>query len=380
MPATTQGVGNSRNEQMAAILENRKVEIDRELKEGGTAEGIAILEQGAVTDADPLRPSDIPQEDWAAMSDEQKNLAIADAKKKVEDAAAAAAVETDEERGAREAREKEETERKAAEAAAAAAPKKIKLKVDGKEVEVDEAKVLEAGVRTLQKETAADKRLEEASKVGAEANRLLTEAQNMIKSAAQGRTTTDTEASPSKPDGKASKVLTDEELTTAVKAIQYGSEAEAKEALQNLVTKAANSGQSEELTLVQVNEMLDFRDARQWAETEYKDVLGDPNLRKLFLTKEREKRAAGDNRPYRELYGEIGNEVRDWRKSLAPAPANPQPAGGSRADVRERKATLVPVPTASSRLPAATTTKELTPTETIGAMRDERERKAGRLK
>jgi hypothetical protein len=71
--------------------------------------------------------------------------------------------------------------------AAAGASKKIKIKVDGQEQEVDESAVLEAGMRTLQKESAADKRLEEATKARDEAERLRKRVEETLAAGRTGR-------------------------------------------------------------------------------------------------------------------------------------------------------------------------------------------------
>lgn len=355
MSATQQGVENHRRAALADVVKNRTEILANELKEGGaTEEEIAAVRSQAAAEPpadDPQRPADIPADEWGSMSDEDKANAI----KAAAPAPEAQAGETEDQKAAR-----EEEERKAAEAAAAAAAKTFKGKVDGKEVEFTQAQVEEAGLKALQKESAADKRLEEAS-------RLFKEAQDMINRAAQGGTPAKPADSPASPSKDGSPVA-DEALAKVAKAIQYGSEAEAAGALSELISAAASKGQT--LTQNDVLELLDYRDARQWAETEYKDVLGDPKLRQLFVAEEKRIRAAGDARPYREVYEEIGTGLRDWKTSFAPAPA-PQPGTG-RADVRTKKTTVVSVPVASGRQPAPTPTKEPTQSEIIESIRKAR--------
>jgi len=53
------------------------------------------------------------------------------------------------------------------------APKMVQITVDGQQLEVEESRILEAGKRTLQKESAADKRLQEATRKEQEAHALL---------------------------------------------------------------------------------------------------------------------------------------------------------------------------------------------------------------
>jgi hypothetical protein len=348
--ATQTGVANRRAEQMAAIVQQHETAVDLELKESGQEDGIANLERGD-RPAPVVKPEGVDQAEWDALSAEAKSgLAEAEAERVKAEADAAAAKEVP-----------------AAEVPAAAAEvpaaKKIKIKVDGQEQEVDEEKVRAAGIAALQKESAADRRLEEAS-------RLFKEAKDAV-AAVQGGVVQDPNksgASLPQAGGGGADVLTDDAFAKAVKAIQYGSEAEAGVVLKDLITKAARAGQPEQLTLDRVAEMLDFRDATRWAHDEYKDILGDPKLKALFSTEEKRLRAAGDMRPYRDVYKDIGDGLREWKKGLAPAPAQPD-KGTVRDTVRERKASIVTIPSAAARQPTAPQTKEPTPSETIDKMR-----------
>lgn len=335
MPLPTQGVENPRRSMIAEIVKNRTEILANDLKEGGASpEELAAFATPPAEPStdDPRRPEGVSVEDWAAMSDEDKAPHLKAAE------------------GSTEETKTEEV----ATTTTAEAPKVEKLKIDGQEIEVSVDKVLDAGRRTLQKESAADKRLEEAS-------RLFREAQEMIKNAAAGTATTTNQPAGTSKDGSP---VADEALAKVAKAIQYGSEAEATAAVGELIQAAGAKGQS--LTQNDVLELLDYRDARQWAETEYKEILGDPKLRTLFVAEEKRLRAAGDGRPYRDVYEEIGNGLRTWKTSFVPVPAS---QGTGRSEIKDKKTTVVSVPMAAARLPEKTQPKEPSQSEIIEGMR-----------
>lgn len=355
MSATHQGVENHRRAALADIVKGRTENLVNELKEGNApAEDLAVYSGEAAPptegEGDPRRPADISPEAWNGMSDEEKGNALAAAKTPEPEAKQ----ETEEEKAAREAQE-----RKATEEAAAAAPKKIKGKVDGQDVEFDEQAVLEAGVRALQKESAADKRLEEATKARDEAERLRQSVEQTLAKLPQPEQT---------PKTQQEIVLAKDGLRDIVKKIQYGSEEEAADALVEYGNKMASLGQAEGLTQAELLNILDLREAQSFVKTNYADVVGDVNLKKLFVANVNEKLAAGDKRPYQEICKETGDELRQW-KGAAPKP--PTLAGGREA-VRERKASVVVVPSASVRQAAPPQPKEPSPSEVIAKMRQAR--------
>lgn len=328
MTATQQGVVSQRSEMMAEIVASREAQLAEEMKEGGV--DIATLERG---DSELVMPDGTDQAEWDKLDPDARR----------------ALIEAD--------RQRQETESQGVEPADGVTepPQKVKIKVDGKEMEVDLQAVIDAGTKALQKESAADRRLEEAARVRQEADAILQSA----RTAAQNQ---DAQTAPPAGGPPVIERLTDDGFISAAKAIQYGTEQEAVAALKTLVSQAASSGQDDSLTREQVAEFLDFREATKWANDEFKDILGDPKLKSLFVQEEKRLRAAGDTRPYREIYTEIGNGMREWKSGLNPKPAAP-------ADRQQRKASVVTIQSASGRVPAPAQPKEPSTSDVIAQMR-----------
>jgi hypothetical protein len=350
MSATREGVVvNPRNEMMAEIQKARQEQLAQEFKEGGGDLTALEPHESQPAKQEVLMPEGTDAAEWEKLDEVGKS----------------ALVEAEAERKKAEAEAGTETPPETVEPVQKA---KRKLKVDGQDLEVDEEKVIEAGIATLQKQAAADKSLEEARRLRKEAQ---DEARKIVEEAKQqaaAKPNQDVGALP--PAGGISGVerLTDDHFIEAVKKIQYGSEAEASVALKGLISEAAKAGKPAELTLNEVGEYLEFREATKWAHDEYKDILGDSRLKALFSSEEKRLRATGDNRPYRELYKDIGEGLKEWLKEKSPAPVQ-QPKDQSR---HERKASVVVIPTAAARQPAPTQPKELSPSEVIDRMRTAR--------
>jgi hypothetical protein len=189
--ATPTGVVSDRMEMLAEIERKSQERTADELKESGFDPANML---GADETLPEDRPESIPADEWAGMSDEAKGAARAaepgDAEPAKDTPAAAPTAD--------------------APAAVVEPPKdpaKVhKLKVDGQEVDFTEDKILEAGKRALQKDMAADRRLEEAT-------RLLREAQQR----------TEVIGSPSQDGGRVAPPSA-EDARALAHAIQYGSE------------------------------------------------------------------------------------------------------------------------------------------------------------
>lgn len=237
------------------------------------------------------------------------------------------------------------------------------LVVEGQKVRFPKSKIIEAGRRTIQKETAADQRLKLASE-------LLEEAEARVR------------AVPTAPQQPAPPPANFAELA---RTIQFGTPEEAAAALQSLAGNPPVSPEeivrvAEQRARQATRDEQAFQDAMKFVQTEYGDLLSNDYVRRLFFTEEqrarapKEKGGLGDTRPYKELYASIGETLRKELKmpKVAPAstgaPATTPP--GSAAARQERKAAAPSVPrTAASRLAESSAAQKApTPSEIIAGM------------
>lgn len=237
------------------------------------------------------------------------------------------------------------------EPAPAADDPEIELIVDGKTVKVKTSQVIEEGRKTLQKQTAADQRLQMASQILEEAKRR-----------AQGAPSTQ-DAQPQAPVASKEE-LTEEQLA---ELIQYGSKEDAARAIRTL--RARSGPEDLEQTLARVlpqavSSHLAFHSAVTEAQREYSDVFANPDLATLFHVEEHRARANGDARPHAELYKAIGDGIRTRFGLKKPLPAGAQTIEQK----KEAKASMAPTPKlATARIQEKGETKPLTREEIIAA-------------
>lgn len=189
--------------------------------------------------------------------------------------------------------EEKKEEIKEEEAPKEAAPKKFKLKVNGKDLELTEEEL----IARAQKVESADEYLREA------------------KSRA---------ALPKKEEPSAEEIQRQQDAEDAelVRAIQMGTPEEATAALRKLRTQATAAHPSITVDDVSrtIDERLEFKTAIETYEKEFADLVADPLLSKLVRDKDKEQLAAGDDRPYLDRYRAIGTEIREWVGKVAPKP------------------------------------------------------------
>lgn len=206
------------------------------------------------------------------------------------------------------------------------APRMIKLRVNGKDLELSEEDV----IARAQKVESADQYLIEAARLKREA------AQN-----AQ-------HAPVTSPEDAAA--ASREERRALVRAIQMGSEDEAMAALEKLQQPAPAALNAEGLSHA-VDQRLDFKQATGWFQQEYADILKDPVLRGMAIQQDQAAVAQGDTRTFAQRYKDIGDGIRNWRASLTP---NAAPAAAPSMETRQERKAAAPAPlkVASTRAPA----------------------------
>lgn len=237
--------------------------------------------------------------------------------------------------------------------------KEYSLIVDGKEIKVLGAKIFDAGVRTLQKETSADLKLNLASQ-------MLREAQAARESGLPAKGVQET------PAQNHPNEMADVDLA---KAIQFGTEEEAAKAIQQLRSTGKAVSQEDVRSFVRqqvqglVTDELAFREATSFLNTEYSDMMQNPHLRQLFFLEEERARQGGDARPYKDLYKAIGDGI---RKSLnIVKPVTTAPSKDQRIEAK-RSAPTMPVTAAARMSSVKQDDKPRTSSEIIAAMAQRR--------
>jgi len=233
----------------------------------------------------------------------------------------------------------------------------VEIVVSGQTMKVKQSQIFDAGRRTLQKETAADFKLEMASKLLRDAEAL-----------AVGKQPPAPRADAQMPAGEPQAVQGKSDAELA-KQIQYGTEEQAAEAIKEIrrrdgvgLTKDSLQAALAELLPSAVGNQVAFHNAIQRFQGEYKDIFGDQHLATLFHVQEARARNAGDVRPPEELWKDIGDGIRKHFKLTAPTPSS----GPTLADKAQAKASAPSMPKAA----ATRVDKEPGRTPTPGEVRD----------
>jgi len=253
----------------------------------------------------------------------------------------------------------------------------VTIKVDGEEKTVPVSSVLDAGIRTLQKETAADRRLAEA----AEIKKAALELQQAVMAAQQqvGKTPPeDTTSGPSQEDAKDVSEVT----RKVTEAIYSGDEEVAVEALNELVNTLRTSTREapEQVASIVDQRLSEFEMARQQKEAitdfqkEYPDIASDP---RLYALADQETIAILQEHPdwtLRQITLEAGARVTKFVADLRGdgGAQEPTPGVSVTTEKQERKRTATPPPSASARIPTAPEPKPKTKADIVAEMRSRR--------
>lgn len=213
------------------------------------------------------------------------------------------------------------------------------LLIDGRETRVKREQVLDAGKRTLQKEAAADRRLEEAA-----------ETLRRAKAYEQGIM----QRQPSSDAGNYQQASSDPANGNG-------------DTRQHQATPDPRALVREELWIHDANK------AAQRFKEEFKDLVDDPYAARLVaqLEDERLRKAASEGSPLGDpwdAYKTHGEQIRSWLGK-----ATPKGVVQVSADKAERKRDTVTVTGSSTTRPAPVAQKPLTVTEQVEKMRQQRQ-------
>lgn len=189
-------------------------------------------------------------------------------------------------------------------------------------------------------------------------------------------------AAPSAADAEAGN-RRKETIATLTKTLMYGNEEDVASALEKILPNGGDAaravsdqtrGMSVEQVQAYVGNYIDqrtaFLDAKAMLERPadqggYGDIWSEPMFQRMFFDRENELRKAGDNRPYKELYTAIGNEIREFVTKIrgGAAPATTIPPALPNRETRKASAPAV--------LRGGTGTVPITPTESKPKTREE---------
>lgn len=220
----------------------------------------------------------------------------------------------------------------------------VTIKVDGVMQQVSRDKIYEAGLRAVQKESSADRRLEEAT-------RLLREVEQRI--------------APPPVQNTPPPQAWDEEIIAY--ALAHGTEEQKAEAVRQIRggrQELATPDQIANNVEARILDKVDFQSSAEWFQTNYKDIVSDPYLLQLASLQEDHMRANGDKRPRKELYAEIGDGLRKLKGGGVPVV--------TLEEKRTQKESITNLPAASARRTTPQAPAPKTPSQIIEEMRTKR--------
>lgn len=254
----------------------------------------------------------------------------------------------------------------------------VTILVDGEEQQVPRSRVLEQGVRTLQKEAAADKRLAEATKIYQRAELLeaqqaqrLQQAEDQLRQVAERQN----QGAPLSPQQDADVKQKARELATQ---LLDGDEEQVTDALAEVLSKGRqeptqqiNPNQIADQAVQAMQQKLDYRDAMSTLKDEFPKLFEDQILFNMAdnISKEFAQEEPGIS--LKDLILKSGRYVKSWYDEQTGGLQQPtKPEEG--VDKTSRKRTVKNIPTASARLPVDAPKRPPTPSEIVANMRSSR--------
>jgi hypothetical protein len=205
---------------------------------------------------------------------------------------------------------------------------KFKIKVNGKEIELTQEEL----IARAQKVESADVYLADA---------------------ARAKKASEAPPPPEGPTAEEIQLQQDEEDARIVRAIQMGTEEEAKIAVRLLTSRvAARPSVSPDDMSRAIDERLAFNEAITDFRKNFPDIASEPLLNSLAQQRDANLVASGDTRPYKERYESIGKELRAWKEGLVPAPKaqeDPKVPDVSFADKDTKKAAAPKTPAIATK-------------------------------
>ena len=215
-------------------------------------------------------------------------------------------------------------------------PAKVKIKVDGEEIEVTQAEVDDAGgVRALQRELASERRLQKANEIVAETRRTQAAIAEYVQQ----------QQSKKEPE-----VTVDQFIQSKVNTIRFGTEEESASALKEIFERASQKVDPQAITRQVLGEVKRNQAIDGFAK-EFQDIAANPLLLRLAMSLEAERTAKGPVEDWPRFYRTIGNEVRGVARPHQPPASESKTADttSTGSDKEARKASIVNLPTAAAR-------------------------------
>jgi hypothetical protein len=252
---------------------------------------------------------------------------------------------------------------------APAAPEMVTVKIDGEESQVLKSEVDSVGgVAAYQMLKASEKRYEQANREKQELAQMLTAARQMME-----------QAKPKEPEKSP-----DELIREKVLQIQMGTPEEAAAALQSVL----EAGRQPQINPVELaNQIYEYGVAKSAAQ-EFKDrnsdLFANPYFAQLAVFMERDKLSKSKPSDWKQFYTNLETEFRNalGKPATTQVPSLPtqqtvQPTSGTVADKLARKADIVNLPTAASRVSAPEEPKPLSRDDRINLLRRARGQPVG---